>query len=340
MNENLFLKICEIYQLGELITSPELIHMGLLNIIWKITTQKGKFAIKEIKSQQILKSQDYIHTEQIASLMKQNNIPAITALTAGNGTLQIIDNIKLLVFNWIEGKTLSLKPVTATHAKMMGNVFAKIHLLNVKLPERVESANHYLGSEKWHALIKMAITKRAPFADQLNLNIEKLLMWESLYQKSYLKLLRNEIISHRDLNPKNAIWINETTPFIIDWEWAGLVNPTMEIISAAYEWSGMLINQFDQQIFSTFLQGYYQGGTKMNDAPQDALHNSLGKWLAWLALNIELACQDLPAQDIIYATREVEKTLYLLENLMSQCTIMTDIACSIHEQYDLNITSI
>lgn len=331
MNESHFLKVCETYQLGALIARPELIHQGLLNIIWKIKTAKGYFAVKEIKPQQILKQHDYINAEHIASMMTQNHIPTITAVTLNHSPLQIIDNIKLLVFNWITGKTLSLKPATSQQANIMGKLFANMHLHSIKQPELTVSANHYLGREKWQVLIKMAIEKRIPNADQLN--IEKLLAWENLYQQSRSKLLHNEIISHRDLNPKNVIWINSTSPIIIDWEWAGLVNPTMEIISAAYEWSGLLVNQFDQQIFITFLQSYFQAGAKMKDDPQDALHNSLGKWLEWLAFNIGLACQDLSQQDIIYAVREVEKTFHLLENLIHKINELADIVHDVYRQY-------
>lgn len=35
---------------------------------------------------------------------------------------------------------------------------------------------------------------------------------------------QNQVISHRDLDPKNVMWKNDA-PYIIDWEAAGYVNP-------------------------------------------------------------------------------------------------------------------
>ncbi len=333
MKETLFLNICEIFQLGPLMGEPELIHYGLLNTIWKIKTGNGCFAIKEIKPQQIRNVQDYIFSEQVTSLMSKNNIPAITALNHNNCPLQIIDDTKLLVFNWIEGQTLTLAPATSQQANIMGKLFAKMHLLNLQLPDSNVSTRHEIGLTKWQELLLLAAEKKLNLSDHLRFTIEKLLHWENLYQTSHLKLQQHEIISHRDLNPKNVIWINDTAPCIIDWEWAGLVNPTMELISAAYEWSGLLINEFDANTFIAFISAYYQAGAKMINDPLDALHNSLGKWLEWLAFNIELACRNLPQHDFNNAVREAERTFYFLENLMNKINKIADIAQNVHNQY-------
>ena len=333
MKQQQFLKICELYQLGNLIGSPELVHRGLLNIIWKIKTYKGFFAIKEISPHQGRSKNDYLISEKIARIMADHDIPAISALLIQDKPLHVIDESTILIFDWIPGKTLSLAPATPLQAKIIGNLFAKMHSLNLQLPELTESANHYIGQKKWHQLSSIASENKLPFAEKLEASVNSLTTWEALYQASKLKLGYCELASHRDLNPHNIIWLNDITPKIIDWEWSGLVNPNMEVLSAALEWSGLLINQFDELTYKAFLQGYYEAGAKINVDPLDALHNSLGKWLDWLSFNIEKVCQGQDYANKNLALKEIEKTFNLLEFMTSRFNEFTSVAQDIHQKY-------
>lgn len=328
-----FLNICQLYQLGKLIAIPELVHSGLLNTLWKIKTNKGYFAIKEINVHKSLSQEDYLISEKIAREMAQQGIPAISALIIHGSPLHIIDGSTALVFNWIAGETSSLQPAAIEQAKVMGNIFAKMHLLNLQMPELTDSANHYIGQENWLRLAKIAGEKKLPFAGKLHSTINKLGEWEALYQKSKLKLSKHELASHRDLNPKNVIWLNPATPKIIDWEWAGLVNPDMEVISAALEWSGLIIGQFEEATYKAFLHSYYQAGAKISADPSDALHNSLGKWLDWLAFNIERVCQDMKPADNHLGILEIEKTINFLELMMSHLSEFVGITKEIQRIY-------
>lgn len=333
MTHDLFVKMCQLYYLGDLIGDPEPVKCGLLNFMWKITTQKGSFAIKVMHPHQKRSEQDYIISEKIATIMALHGIPAIPALTLGGQTVQTINDLKVLIFDWVEGKTLLPDPAPVQQAKIMGTQFAKMHLLKLQLPELTASAHHYIGQEKWQHLAKIATEKKISFADKLLSNIDQLLAWESLYQQSKLALGRYELASHRDLNPKNIIWINSTSPKIIDWEWAGLINPDMEALSAALEWSGLLSLQFSASSYKAFLQGYYQAGAKISVDPINALHNSLGKWLDWLAFNIELVSFSTNPAEHQSQITEIEHVFNLLEFLMLHLTQFAKLALEIHMKY-------
>lgn len=333
MKQSQFLKICELYQLGALIDSPELIHHGLLNTIWKIKTHNGVFAIKEVNPHQGRSENDYRISDKIARIMANHGIPAISAILIQNEPIQIVDESTILVFPWTPGKTLSLEPCKPLQAKIVGNIFAKMHLLNLQMPELTESANHYIGEEKWQKLSQLASLRKLPFSEKLQSSINNLISWEALYQVSKLPLSQHELASHRDLNPHNVIWINDTTPKIIDWEWAGLVNPNMEVLSTALEWSGLLQNQFNDSTYIAFLQAYYEAGAKITVDPLLALHNSLGKWLDWLAFNIARACDDYNQCILQSIITEIIKTLNLLSLLTDRMPEFASITQEIHKKY-------
>jgi thiamine kinase-like enzyme len=57
-----------------------------------------------------------------------------------------------------------------------------------------------------------------------------------------------------------VIWRDSTSPVLIDWEGAGLINPTEEVINVAMEWAGMTEILFRKNIFSAVIESYRNNG--------------------------------------------------------------------------------
>ena len=55
-------------------------------------------------------------------------------------------------------------------------------------------------------------------------NIADIMRWDRNVVTGLYEASQNQVISHRDLDPKNVMWKNDA-PYIIDWEAAGYVNP-------------------------------------------------------------------------------------------------------------------
>ncbi|WP_448916631.1 phosphotransferase [Eubacterium ramulus] len=66
-------------------------------------------------------------------------------------------------------------------------------------------------------------------------NILQLEQWDCDVVENAAKLKCNQVISHRDLDPKNIMWKNDV-PYIIDWEVAGYINPYEELIQVLNYW--------------------------------------------------------------------------------------------------------
>ncbi len=70
-------------------------------------------------------------------------------------------------------------------------------------------------------------------------------------------LQSRQVISHRDLDPKNILW-QGTDPLIIDWEAAGYVNPWQELLEVLNYWGREESGGYDPCLCQAILQEYRQ----------------------------------------------------------------------------------
>ena len=74
---------------------------------------------------------------------------------------------------------------------------------------------------------------------------------------------------------------------IVDWEAAGLINPTRELADVALAWSGQTVGEPSEAAFRAVIDGYRKAGGPLADSAYDALHSCLGNWLEWLEARIQ-----------------------------------------------------
>ena len=107
----------------------------------------------------------------------------------------------------------------------------------------------------WNKYLKLAEEKNTKYKELLkeNLDLLKQINEKSISGMNYAN--ENLVISHRDLDRKNVMWQGKS-PFILDWEASGYVNPTIELISTAYYWAGGETEELDTSKFQVFLNSY------------------------------------------------------------------------------------
>ena len=290
MNRNQTLAICEVFQLGKVLNEAIPVSGGLIHRMWKVDTSHGSFAIKELDAE-IMKrpgiQESYIKSEEIAAALKSKNIPAETALINHGTPLYEIDGSIVMVFPWVEGKTLTISQVTTEHAKQIGKVVAAIHAANITKLSLPIPEIHFVSAERWHSLVDEALSNKVVWAAEAERNLPNWIAWTNIYKKAKQRLNQNLIISHRDMDPKNVIWRDPISPVLIDWEGAGLINPTEEVINVALEWAGMTEILFRKNIFSAVIEGYCNsGGWLVESEIHDALYGLIGGVLNWLEFNM------------------------------------------------------
>lgn len=238
VNNQLFKKLCDESQLGEIIGVPVSISGGLLHKMYAVETHKGNYAIKILNPQIMIRPEammNFINSERIANLLSKK-VPAVPAKTINGDFIQNIDNQFYLVFDWIEGKTLTSNTINHSHCEKIGSILADIHRTDFSELHIKEELGSHGQSIDWKYYILQGQKGKAEWVESLLEIVDKLYEWNALANKSNKLLSTNLVISHRDLDPKNVLW-NKDNPVLIDWESAGHVNPMHDLIETALYWS-------------------------------------------------------------------------------------------------------
>jgi len=251
-----FEKLCDELELGKLICEPEQLTGGLLHRMYSVETTSGKYAIKTLNPQVMLRpmaKSDIINGERIA-VIAVDYIPALPAKNFGGAFIQQMDGQYYLIYDWAEGESLYGENITIDHCEKIGKILGKLHgidftSLNIQKPceanEELVDWNRYLCEGK---------QTDSPWVEELSQNIADLYDWNRRYLSSMKYLESPLIIGHGDIDPKNVLW-RDDQPIIIDWESAGYLNPAHEFIVYALYWSDV-DEKIDKEKFFAFLNGY------------------------------------------------------------------------------------
>jgi thiamine kinase-like enzyme len=159
-------------------------------------------------------------------------------------------------------------------------------------------------------------------------NIEQLFVWSAKAKRSSRILADEQVIGHRDLEPKNVMWFQEM-PILIDWESAGFINPMHDLIETAIYWSVNELGSIDKGRFLAFISGYQkQFGFLQADWRMVLEHGYIGK-LDWLEYSLKrslwIECTDDTEQQLgttqvletIHAIRQYEEMVSELETWLN-----------------------
>jgi thiamine kinase-like enzyme len=290
LDKNQIAEICSAFHLGNPVNDIVPVRGGLIHRMWRLDTNSGSYAIKELDAA-IMKRprihESYIQSEEISAALKRQNIPAETALINNMISLFETGGAIVMVYPWINGRTLTFNEITSDHAKQIGRLVAAIHAVNMTSLDLPLPEIHSITTDGWQALIIEARSQQLSWAEIAEKNITNLITWSEQYENAQQQLNKQLIISHRDMDPKNVIWRDANSPVLIDWEGAGLINPTAEIINVAMEWAGMTEVTFRENIFAAVISGYRANqGRIATEEVQAAIHGLMGGLLDWLEFNM------------------------------------------------------
>lgn len=287
--------------LGKLTKAPERVYGGLLHVMWRVDTDEGVYAVKQLTSdvsdERVVKN--YNFTEQVGRQFASHGIPAVVAI----GELQVIDGAGFLVYPWAEAAALAGDAVSEKHALIIAALLAKMHSVNLQLPEIMEQEIDVHSDEEILESINKA--EQLVFAKDLRKNQALLLDANESFYKALPILKKHSVVGHGDLDQKNVLWDAAGEPLLIDWESARVLNPSYEIINASLDWSGITTN-FNHDLFIKMINAYKAAGGTVNDA-QSSIAGATGNWIRWLLYNIERVCRAKDAE----TKRMGEEQVYL-----------------------------
>lgn len=298
-------KLCETLALGKLTTEPAHIYWGYSHKVYAVTTTQGKYAVKALNPQRA-SLEDAIFTEKIVSIVAKR-VNAVPAKIFNGKIVQEVDGQLYLVFDWIEGEDVSYDDITPEHSRIMGAVLADIHQTDfsaLNISSEISPRTHLVD---WNFYLQKGEENNAVWFDLLRANIEMIQDYYAKGVEAEASLTEKNIISHCVLDPRHAIW-QGYTPYLVDWEDAGMINPLYDFLNTAIHWSEHG-GEKDKDRFLAFAHGY----DAKNKFPAANWRNVLYKRylepLNWLAFNLERSLNDTDPEDRQVAIGQAESMI-------------------------------
>ncbi|WP_423063844.1 phosphotransferase [Candidiatus Paracoxiella cheracis] len=317
-------RVCKQFNLGEIITKPIFIPGGKVHQVWKLQTKKGAYALKRlaINTSPSLVAL-YRETQKIAEIFQKNNIPVVTALLHKNDPVCFLNNNYFMLFDWVQGEKISPQQALRDHAGKMGWMLAQMHQLHLS-PTLFDVSvlnedfySHVFSEEKWQNLVENAIAQRIAYADKLKNTLPLILKVCHRAEQATERLKSKRIIAHRDASPNNVIWPDHQSPIIIDWELAGLIHPTVDLLGGAFDWSVVKSEEVSTKRFKAFVSAYHAGGGRAEHTA-DAFEALIGIWFSWMEFNLVrfVNAENSVQQEL--GEREVIHTLMVFHTVYSE----------------------
>ena len=283
--------------LGEPTQELERVYGGFHHKMWRLQTDQAIYAVKQLSPDTDINSPQIIDhynvTETAAEIFSRHGIKAVHAIRNESVYLHVLDQTGYLVYPWSEAVVLDKSQLKEQHAEKIAAVLASMHQANIEVAGMKEARFDILAEDE---LIETINRARANKIDSAELLRDELPDFLGIIhdQKSAVHLLeKHVVVSHGDLDQKNALWDENGDPVLIDWESAHKLNPTFEIVLAALDWSN-ITSGFDARQFGNILSAYKQaGGVIESEALQAAYDCILGDWVFWLVYNVARAVDEL-----------------------------------------------
>jgi thiamine kinase-like enzyme len=290
-----FRKIAIEYDLGSIIGELKPVKGGLLHQVWFMKTTKGKYAVKQLNLSYETRNPNLLNqlqAQEVAAKMLAHGIPTVSALQPINQNF--------LVLPWIEGNTLSATQISPDMAYKIGEILANIHAVNLQQVATTAISWEGFSKEQWRLKLQ-----------KLD-HLAKLIKWSEQAKTANAQLNQKLIFSHRDLDDKNVLWQNDT-PTILDWEYSGLIDATLDLLIVALNFSGVQYGIFHLENLKTVFNAYCEVTKAAVEITPEHIYLYFGYCLDWII--------NAPEQ---HSQEEMLKTINAIElvelNLQAICS--------------------
>ena len=288
-------KFCKNYGLGSLISEPQQVSGGLLHIMYRVETESGVYAVKVLNPEIMQRPaalQNMIHSEQVAHAL-ESVVPVVAVKEFDGKHVVELDGTWFMAFDWLEGASVFAPEITAVHCAKIGQMLGKIHAANVQI-EGLEPEAEVRAVFAWNELVEnwngLSTGKEVSSAglEALEDFLPELWMLDKETVSALQQLSAYQVISHRDLDPKNVMW-QGSQPYLIDWEAAGYVNPYQELVEVLNYWITDVDGTYNYEKFNALMDEYAASIDVKSVDWQTVPAASFDGMLGWLEYNVKRA---------------------------------------------------
>lgn len=285
--DNFFNLAAEDLYLGKVLEKPVQVTGGFMHRMFRLVTEKGKYIIKLLNPNIMKRSTamgNYKIADDIEEILKQNNIPAVYALEFNGNKMQELNGQYYYVFDWYDGKALKDNEIKTFHCKMIGEVLAKIHNIDLKNEPLEQNEIHI----DWQKYVELAKDMSSPIYNVIKDNVDLFNDSMSKGNIAIKEMPSVKAICHNDMDSKNVLWLGDDFK-LIDLECLGYSNPYLELFELALCWSGYETCNINFKLFNAFFKAYF-GNTNLDiNIDWEVMYYSNYGRLEWLEYNIKRA---------------------------------------------------
>lgn len=196
--------------------------------------------------------------EQLACSVSTKTGLSLAACRFTNGYVQRYNEINYLIYPWLNG--IDCHRINQFQAYLLGESLALIHQLPL-----TSKKSPYLPVLNEKARLDLNLIGLVKRCNQVR-----------TYQSQHF------VLSHRDIHLSNVIWLDENKPIIIDWESAGYIHPTIELIGLALNVAGIEQGKIQWGLFDACLSGYKKACLTVLPLDEALYYQLYHTWLSWI----------------------------------------------------------
>jgi Ser/Thr protein kinase RdoA (MazF antagonist) len=226
-------RVAEVFALGSALTLDGPVAKGRLGEIWRLTTERGAFAVKE--SVQPIDPTEAESDAAYQDLVRAGGVPMPALVRTSSGTVVAelsgldLAGPSVRVYGWVD----VLAPERRLEPEHVGRLFAAIHRVRVWTEQPVDPWYAApVGAASWTDLVARLRRAGAPFADPLDDLLPEILRLEALLRTPDDDLQ----VCHRDLWADNVLRTPAGGLTVLDWENSGAASPSQELAVAMFEY--------------------------------------------------------------------------------------------------------
>ena len=196
--------------------------------VWKVTTDRGAYAVKELFVRQTESDAAADVAFQLAALAT-GNVAMPRPVTIDGTVLAAVDDEQLRVYEWVEllPSDIHADPV------LVGATLAAMHRVPFEGGRPIDGwYTDPVGEPRWHEMREALAATPCPYADAFAAAVPELIALEAVIEMP--TDVRN---CHRDVFADNILPTPDGGLCVIDWENCGLEDPSRELAVALFDFA-------------------------------------------------------------------------------------------------------